>query len=99
MEQNGASLLWLARDDGQGSRLNVWATDKGGKVATGEFPKVRSMDGTQERAIIGCEDGQIHVWDREMLQRRLNRQSPLTTGETDERTSALQAKLRALRRS
>lgn len=99
MEQNGASLLWLARDDGQGSRLNVWATDKGGKVATGEFAKVRSMHGTQERAAIGCEDGQVHVWDREMLHRRLNSQAPSMAEQTDERTSALQAKLRALRRS
>ena len=97
MEHDGASLLWLARADGVGSALRVWATDRGGLLAEGSFSKIRSMHGNEDRLIIGCEDGSLHVWERTMLHRRLNSNAP-TTEETDERASALQAKLRALRR-
>ena len=97
MEHEDASLLWLARAEGAGSSVHVWATNQGGMVASGTFPKVRSMDGTAERAVVGCEDGSVHVWDRTMLQRRLANQAAPSEG-VDERTSALQAKLRALRR-
>ena len=98
MEQDGASLLWLARDEGMMSTVDVWATNRGGKVASGTFSKVRTMHGTEERAVIGCEDGSVMVWDREMLHRRLNDDKPVGAEPVDDRTSALQAKLRALRR-
>ena len=97
MEHDGASLLWLARADGTGSQLRVWATNRGGMLAEGSFSKIRSMHGTNERLIVGCEDGSLHVWEREMFHRRLNSDAP-PAEEADERTSALQAKLRALRR-
>ncbi len=97
MVHDGASLLWLARDDGMASTVNVWATNKGGKLASGSFAKVHAMHGTSERMVLGCEDGSVVVWDREMFHRRLNSSGP--SQEADERTSALQAKLRALRRS
>ena len=97
MEHDGASLLWLARDEGVSSIVNVWATNKGGKLASGSFAKVRAMHGTHERMVLGCEDGSVMVWDREMLHRRMESTAP--SQDTDERTSALQAKLRALRRT
>ena len=97
MVHDGASLLWLARDDGMASTVNVWATNKGGKLASGSFAKVHAMHGTNERMVLGCEDGSVVVWDREMFHRRLKSSGP--SQEADERTSALQAKLRALRRS
>ena len=98
MEHDGASLLWLARGEGLSSTVDVWATNRGGKVAFGTFSKVRAMHGTEERAAIGCEDGSVMVWEREMLHRRLNDDKPLVAEPVDDRTSALQAKLRALRR-
>ena len=76
MEHEGASLLWLARDDGTGSSVRVWATNRGGMLADGSFSKVRSMHGTHERIVIGCEDGSLHVWEREMLHRRLSSDAP-----------------------
>ena len=97
MEHDGSSLLWLARDAGLGSTVHVWATNQEGAIANGQFAKVRAMHGTTERVVIGCEDGQIHVWEREMLHRRLDNDQPSSSDEADERTSALQAKLRALR--
>ena len=99
MEHDGASLLWLARQEGQASLLHVWATNQGGQLAQGQFPRIRSIDGTDERVVIGCEDGTVAVWERSMLMRRLE-QGTISTGQPeDERTSALQAKLRALRQS
>lgn len=97
MEHDGASLFWLARDEGVSSIVNVWATNQGGKLATGSFAKVNAMHGTNERTVLGCEDGSVLVWDRVMFHRRQNSIGP--TEDTDERTTALQAKLRALRRS
>lgn len=97
MEQDGASQLWLARDDGVNSIVNVWATNQGRRRATGEFSRVRTMHGTPQRAAVGCEDGSVVVWDREMLARRLGSESPPSQA-VDDRTSALQAKLRALRK-
>jgi len=97
MEQDGASQLWLARDDGVNSIVNVWATNQRRQRATGQFPRVRAMHSTSQRAVIGCEDGSIMVWDREMLARRLESGSSPSQA-VDDRTSALQAKLRALRK-
>ena len=97
MEHDGSSLLWLARDAGLGSTVHVWATNQEGAIANGQFAKVRAMHGTTERVVIGCEDGQIHAWEREMLHRRLDNDQSSSSDEADERTSALQAKLRALR--
>lgn len=97
MEQDGASQLWVARDEGVGSVVDVWASNNSKRRATGQFSRVRAMHGTPQRAAIGCEDGSVVVWDRDMLLRRLD--SGTTPAEAvDERTSALQAKLRALRK-
>ena len=99
MQEDGASLLWLARHEGQGSMLDLWATNKGGRLAQGQFSRIRSIDGTEERAVIGCEDGTVAVWERAMLMRRLEQGALPSDQSDDERTSALQAKLRALRQS
>ncbi len=97
MEQDGASQLWLARNEGVNSIVDVWATNHGRRRATGHFSCVRAMCGTPQRAAIGCEDGNVVVWDRDMLHRRLDSETSPTEA-ADERTSALQAKLRALRK-
>jgi hypothetical protein len=97
MVDQGASMLWLARNDGVDSTLEVWATDKGGCLASGKFSRIRSMSGHPERAAIGCEDGTVVVWERELLQRRLSADQTEPSTSLNERESALQAKLRALR--
>ena len=55
------------------------------------------MHGIPQRAAIGCEDGSVVVWDRDMLLRRLDSENTPSQA-VDDRTSALQAKLRALRK-
>lgn len=97
MEHDGASQLWVARNEGVDSVVNVWASNNSQRQATGRFSRVRAMHGTPQRAAIGCEDGSVVVWDRDMLLRRLDSETSPTEA-VDERTSALQAKLRALRK-
>jgi hypothetical protein len=98
MEHEGASLLWMARDEGLGSQLVVWSSNQSTSIASASYGRVRAMHGTQQRAAIGCEDGTVVVWERAMLQRRLNSEGPAAEVQ-DERASALQAKLRALRQA
>ena len=98
MEYEGASLLWVARDEGLGSQLVVWSSNQSTSLASASYGRVRAMHGTGNRAVIGCEDGTVVVWERAMLQRRLQSDTPAVETQ-DERTSALQAKLRALRQS
>ena len=97
MELDGASQLWLARNEGTDSVVNVWASNHSDRQATGRFSRVRAVHGTSQRAAIGCEDGSVVVWDRDMLLRRLDSENTPTQA-VDDRTSALQAKLRALRK-
>lgn len=99
MVHDGASWLWLARDVGLDSQVKVWASNQRGLLAEGRFSRVRSIHGTEERVAIGCEDGTVVVWDRTMMNRRLERDTPTHSEPEDERVSALQAKLRALRQS
>ena len=98
MEHEGASLLWMARDEGLGSQLVVWSSNQSTSIASASYGRVRAMHGTQQRAVIGCEDGTVVVWERAMLQRRLDSEGPAVEVQ-DERASALQAKLRALRQA
>jgi len=97
--QDGVSMFWIARDQGQNSQLEVWGTDRTGRLARGNMSRVLAMDGTYERAVVGCEDGSVVVWDRGMMLRRLQQTSSVAEPETDTRASALQAKLRALRQA
>jgi len=96
---DGVSMFWMARDQGQNSQLEVWGTDRSGRLARGDMSRILAMDGTPERAVVGCEDGSVVVWDRGMLLRRLEQTPSAAEPETDARASALQAKLRALRQT
>lgn len=98
MAHGNASTLWLARQEAVNCRLEVWATDQGGLLATGTFSNILCMAGHAERAAVGCEDGTVLVWDRALLRRRLDAPQENPSAPADERTSALQAKLRALRK-
>ena len=100
MVQEGASWLWMARDTGLDSQLMVWASNQSGMVASGRCSRIRSIHGNAERVVVGCEDGNVMVWDRTMMQRRLERHNlPSNEEPENERQSALQAKLRALRQA
>ena len=98
MHHGQSSMLWLARNNEKNSTLELWATDRSGMIASAPLSRVCSMAGHSERAVVGCEDGTVLVWDRELLARRLSTGVIDSDAPMDERQSALQAKLRALRR-
>lgn len=98
-DHDGASMFWIARDEGEGSHLEAWGTDQNGRLANGHHSRIHAMHGTSERAAIGCEDGSVTVWDRTMLMRRLEQGPPQHEAEVNARASSLQAKLRALRQT
>ncbi|RJU92671.1 MAG: hypothetical protein DWC01_01720 [Candidatus Poseidoniales archaeon] len=77
--------------------LSVLLSDSGNRVATGQFDHIRCIQGTANRCVIGCENGDVLVWDRELFMRRLDQGEPQHEEPVDERKSALQARLRALR--
>ena len=96
-EDEQTATIWLARSQGVEGHVEVWATNRKEKLAVGNFGRVHSMHGTPQRAVLGCENGDVMVWDKDMLFRRINRQEPTPSENIDDRASLLQAKLRALR--
>jgi hypothetical protein len=96
-EKNDSTHLWVARTHGLSGELSVFSADTGALVATGHFDRIRCIQGTANRCVVGCENGDVLVWDRELFMRRLDQGEPQHEEPIDERKSALQAKLRALR--
>ncbi len=96
-EKDETTLLWVARAQGLVSELSVSSSDSGEVLARGGFDLIRCIQGTAKRCVIGCENGDVLVWDRELFMRRLDQDEPQHEEPHDERKSALQAKLRALR--
>ena len=97
LESIDGRLLWVVRTRGLGGALSVFSSDTGALVATGHFDRIRCIQGTPNRCVIGCENGDVLVWDRDLFMRRLDQDEPQHEEPIDERKSALQAKLRALR--
>ena len=89
--------FWVARSNGQGSRLTIHQGSNGDVLATLETARVRSMTVCAQRLAIGCDDGTVLVWEQGLLIRRMEKGQPTGTLPADDRKSALQAKLRALR--
>jgi hypothetical protein len=58
---------------------------------------VRFMHSNEQRLVVGCENGDVHVWERSVFDRRLSSNSQENEGRKDARKSALQDKLRKLR--
>jgi len=93
------SMLWLARKRGQDGLLEVWRSDRSGRLAHAHLGRVHAMHHAAERVVVGGEDGDVVVWDRTLLLRRLESDSRPSEQPGDQRASALQAKLRALRQA
>ena len=89
--------LWVSRRDGPNSNLIIYHASSGAQLAQAAFGLIHSMDSQEKRTVVGCEDGEVVVWDAELLSRRLSNAEVKTSEPLDERKAALQAKLRALR--
>lgn len=94
---DGAELLWMARAAPQGSELTVLRMDDGTALASVSTARVRHLHANGQRLAIGCEDGEVRVWEQGLFERRWSQRDATVNEPQDERASALQAKLRALR--
>ena len=96
---DGKNLVWIARATGQDGKLSIHDALDGSIIASALLSRVRSISSTPTRTVVGCEDGEVLVWDCELLSRRLSQGSTSKDEPVDERKAALQAKLLALRQS
>ena len=96
---DGQHLIWIARVTQHIGELTVHDALDGSLLASTALSRVRSISSTSTRTVIGCEDGEVLVWDSELLARRLNQGNTSKDEPVDERKAALQAKLLALRQS
>ena len=93
------SLFWLARASELNGQLSVHDSSDGSLLASTSLSRVRSISSTKTRTAVGCDDGEVLVWDSALLARRLNQESSSSNEPVDDRKAALQAKLLALRQS
>ena len=95
-ELEASPSVWLARSQNNRSELQVFNAMDGSEHSSAVLATVNVMTGNQRRCAVGCEDGSVYVWEQGLLQRRMHDDAS-TSEPVDERVSALQAKLRALR--
>ena len=91
------SSHWTARWDGLEGYLEVYNSLTGEMLANMQSSQIRSMQGNSQTLAIGCDDGQVILWQSELLTRRVSEDLPAQQPSVDSRKNALQAKLRALR--
>jgi hypothetical protein len=96
-ESNGAKTHWIARWSGSEGSLEAVNAESGEVLAISSQMHVRFMHSNEQRLIVGCENGDVHVWERSVFDRRLSTNSEEDEGPKDARKSALQDKLRKLR--
>ena len=96
-ESNGIKTHWIARWSGSEGSLEAVNADSGDILAISSQIHVRFMHSNEQRLIVGCENGDVHVWERSVFERRLSSSTQEDVGPKDARKSALQDKLRKLR--
>jgi hypothetical protein len=87
--------LWSGRWSGSEGTLRIQDSVTGKILASTPSSRCESICVDTRRTAIGCEDGSIHVWEKDMLNRRIKADEQ--TVPKDIRKTALQEKLRALR--
>ena len=89
------ATLWSGRWSGSEGTLSVQDCITGNILASASSSRCESISVDTRRTAIGCEDGSVHVWEKDMFSRRM-KENKQTIPKND-RKSALQDKLRALR--
>ena len=87
--------LWSGRWSGSEGTLSIQDSITGKILASTSSSRCESICVDTRRTAIGCEDGSIYVWEKDMLNRRIKADEQ--TVPKDVRKTALQDKLRALR--
>ena len=93
----GTPSHWVARWSGIEGSLEVLNGKDGTSIAHAESMHVRFLQRLGDRIVAGCENGDIHVWDADVFERRLSATSKTAPPSENPRKSALQDKLRKLR--
>ena len=93
INENGS--CWVARWNGSEGALNVHSMKDGSQLASLHGYRVHDIASNGNRFAAGCENGQVFVWDKDLLQRRIEQPSQQNT---DVSRSAMFEKLRALRK-
>ena len=92
---NENATCWIARWNGSKGELVVHSIADGQQIATLHGLRVHDMASNKNRIAIGCENGQVFVWDHDLFQRRMEQPSQ---PETDAKRNAMFEKLRSLRK-
>ena len=87
---------WSTRWSGVEGSLQVRNLSDGTIIAQSPILQTRCMASSESRVVIGSDDGNLHVWQNEMFERRLNTVNDEDSQESGEK-SALKERLRALR--
>ena len=87
---------WSTRWSGIEGSLQVRNLSDGTIIAQSPILQTRCMASSESRVVIGSEDGNLHVWQNEMFERRSNTVNDEDSQESGEK-SALKERLRALR--
>ena len=96
-EVNGDVSHWVSRWSGTSGSLTVVNANDGTQLSTTTSVHVRFLRCVGDRVIAGCENGDVHVWDRTVFERRISEKKNDGVGEKDLKKTALQDKLRKLR--
>ena len=96
---DGTNLFWAARASEHKGQLSIHDSSDGSILASTSLSRVRSISSTETRTAVGCDDGEVLVWDSTLLARRLSQESTSNAEPVNDRKAALQAKLLALRQT
>ena len=87
---------WLAISDGIAGKIQVLDSNNGEILCQLSSKPAKAIHSNSDFVIIGFEDGEIMVWQRELFERRLNSTDVINQTDNDYRKS-MKDKLRALR--
>ncbi|MGA0331701.1 MAG: hypothetical protein ACO3MI_04970, partial [Candidatus Poseidoniaceae archaeon] len=86
---------WVARWNGSQGEVIVHSIVDGERIASLNGRRVHDMAFNSQRIALGCENGQVFVWEKELFQRRMEQPNQQ---QNDPSRNAMFEKLRALRK-
>ena len=92
---DGTGSCWVARWNGSQGEVIVHSMNDGEQIASFKGQRVHDMAYNGRRIAMGCENGQVFVWEKGLLQRRMEQPNQQ---ENNASRSAMFEKLRALRK-
>ena len=92
---DGTGSCWVARWNGSQGEIIVHSIRDGQQLASLNGHRIHDMAFNGQRIAVGCENGQVFVWEKELFQRRMQQPSQQPK---DPSRSAMFEKLRALRK-